>query len=286
MTSLIKYIRRAAAQATRKRLLDGSDIQKEQRYILGSKSAFYTREAYKTLRTNVTFSLTEEGCKVIAVTSAMASEGKSITVLNLAISFAETGQRVLLIDGDLRRPNQARLLSLKAKPGLSNVLVNLSAPAEAVRHTDRAGLDVLLSGDIPPNPTELLGSERMGQLVEELKGQYDYIFMDTPPVNVVADATILSKYTSGMLFIVLQGASEKDPVVDAVAHLEFAGAKLLGFILNGVRNEGGGRYGYGKYKRGKYAYYKNKHGYGYGYGYGGGPVMRAADQQEEGGGKA
>ena len=269
MAKLVKYLRRAAAQVTRRKNAPRHDPERERVNILGPKSDFYIREAYKTLRTNITFSLAVEGCKVIAVTSALASEGKSITVLNLALSFAETGRRVLLVDCDLRRPSIARLLDMNAKPGLSNVLVKFSSVEHAVRHTERYGLNVLLSGDIPPNPTELLGSDRMAAVIEALKSSYDYIFVDTPPVNVVADASILSNYMDGMLFVVRQGESEKDPVLSAVSQLEFASAKLLGFVLNGAGGDGASRYGYGKYKykKYKYGYGKYKHGYGWGYGY-------------------
>lgn len=261
---LMKYIRRGVSRLTRlHRSPPGADLQEERRCILSGKSDFYTREAYKTLRTNVTFSLTVESCKAIVVTSAMAGEGKSITALNLAISFAEAGERVLLIDCDLRRPNQARLLNLKPAPGMSNVLVKLSDTETAVQKTQHAGLDVLLSGDIPPNPSELLGSERMEKLLADLRQRYDYIFIDTPPVNVVADTSILSKYVDGVLFVVRQRESEKDPVLNAIGQLEFANAKLLGFILNGVTADGSGRYGYGKY--GKYRKYRKYGGYGYGY---------------------
>lgn len=262
---LVRHFRRGISRLTRKKRQEEQDIAEERRHILSFQSDFYTREAYKALRTNVTFSLATEGCKVIAITSSLASEGKSITALNLAISFAEAGERVLLVDCDLRRPNQARLLDLKPRPGLANVLVRLASAEEAIRPGIRKGLDVLPSGDIPPNPSELLGSNRMWELVEELKPRYDYIFIDTPPVNVVADASIVSKYADGVLFVVRQRESEKDPLLTAVGQLEFASAKLLGFVLNGVRTDGSGRYGYGKYKKYKKKY--KKYGYGYGYSY-------------------
>ncbi|MEG2137747.1 MAG: CpsD/CapB family tyrosine-protein kinase [Oscillospiraceae bacterium] len=259
---IIKLLRSGIAQMTRKRQLSQqNDLITQRDNILAAKSDFYIREAYKTLRTNVTFSTTVEGCKVIAVTSAMASEGKSITTLNLAISFAETGARVLLIDGDLRRPSIARLMEMNAKPGLSNVLVKLSDLRQTVRHSERSGLELLLSGDIPPNPTELLGSERMRLLLEELRATYDYIFVDTPPVNVVADISILSRWMDGILFVVRAGESERDPVVSAVSQLEFAGAKLLGFVMNGANSSTGGRYSYQKY------HYKKHKKYSYGVGY-------------------
>ncbi|MDO4269920.1 MAG: CpsD/CapB family tyrosine-protein kinase [Eubacteriales bacterium] len=236
----------------------------QRRHILGKHSGFYTREAYKTLRTNISFSLPMDGCRKVCVTSAIASEGKSITALNLAISFSEAGQHVLLIDGDLRRPNLARLLEEKATPGMSNVLANMATIEKAVRKAIRPNLDVIFSGDIPPNPSELLGSPKMQTVLEQLSEQYDYIFIDTPPVNVVTDASVVSRMLDGVLFVVRQRQSEKGSVLYAVSQLEFAEAKLLGFIFNGTHMDSSIRYGYGKYKK----YKKYKH-YGYRYGYGG-----------------
>ena len=246
------------------------DIDLQRRYILDYESDFYTREAYKSLRTNIIFSAPPEACRKICVTSAVASEGKSITALNLAISFAESGRRVLLIDGGLRRPNLARLLEQKASPGISNVLVGLEKLDIAMRSRIRPNLDLLFSGDIPPNPSELLGSQRMKAMLDFLSEHYDYIFIDTPPVNIVTDASVLACLSDGVLFVVRQNESESDSVISAVSQLEFAGTKLLGFILNGA-DVVTKRYGYRKYKKYGYRYkkygYGYKHGYGYGYGY-------------------
>lgn len=253
--------------------------ENQRRHILGPNSGFYTREAYKTLRTNISFSLPVDGCRKVCVTSAIASEGKSITALNLAISFAEAGQRVLLIDGDLRRPNLARLLERKASPGLSNVLAGMTTIEKAARKEIRPNLDVVFSGDIPPNPSELLGSLKMQALLESFSSQYDYIFIDTPPVNVVTDASVISRMLDGVLFVVRQRQSEKGSVLYAVSQLEFAEAKLLGFILNGANMDSSVRYSYGKYK--KYKKYK-KYGYRYGYGgYGYGYAAEDHSEQEE-----
>lgn len=242
------------------------DYSQQRRYILSRNSDFYTKEAYKSLRTNIIFSNPVEGCRKLCVTSALASEGKSITVLNLAISFAETGQRVLLIDADLRRPNLSKLLAMKGSPGLSNVLANMSSDQDVINKDVFHHLDVIFSGDIPPNPSELLGHERMQKLLERLSGQYDYIFIDTPPVNVVTDACVLSRMLDGVLMVVRQGRSDSDAVAYAVSQLEFAEAKLLGFILNGANLGSSSRYGYGKYKKYKrYGRYGYRYGYGYGY---------------------
>jgi len=233
----------------------------ERRHILSPDSNFFIREAYKTLRTNTMFALAErEGCKVVLVTSSLQSEGKSITALNLAISFAEAENRVLLIDCDLRRPKLARLLRKSSRAGLSNLLLDPSLLGEAILPSGIERLDVILSGDIPPNPSELLGSARMSALLTQLRERYDYVILDTPPVNMVTDAVVLAPKGDGVLFVVRAGQSERGPVTHAVEQLEYAQAKLLGFVLDDVAG-GGGSYGYGKYK--KYGRY----GYGYGYGY-------------------
>ncbi len=256
-------------------------INEERKNILTLKSGFYQREAYKTLRTNVNFALTDtEDCKTIIVTSAMQSEGKSLTSLNLAISLAQTDKKVLLIDCDLRRPKLGRLLNVASKTGLSNLLVQPDNFGKALHHSDAHGIDFILSGDIPPNPSELLASARMQSLLEQLHEKYDYIIMDTPPVDMVIDAVVLAPLTDGILFVVRANQSERGALIHAMTQLEYAKAKVLGFVLNGVSDDAGagygkyryrryGRYGrYGRYSRygynGSYGY---KSGYGYGYGY-------------------
>ena len=202
-------------------------MEVERKNILSEKSDFFIRESYKTLRTNVTFSLADEtACKVLIVTSAMQSEGKSITALNLAISYAEMKQRVLLIDCDLRRPKLARLLSAKEKVGLSNLLIQPELLGKAIHDSGIEDLDVIFAGDVPPNPSELLGSARMKTLLDSLQKNYDYIILE----------------------------------------LERSHAKILGFVLNEVPRESG-YYGYRKYGYQRHRYgYGYGHGYGYGYG--------------------
>ena len=239
----------------------------DRRHILSADSNFFIREAYKTLRTNTMFALAgQEGCKIILVTSSLQGEGKSISALNLAISFAEAENRVLLIDCDLRRPKLARLLRKSSRVGLSNVLLDPSQLGEVILPGGVDRLDVILSGDIPPNPSELLGSARMESLLAHLRKRYDYVILDTPPVNMVTDAVVLAPKSDGVLFVVRAGQSERGPVSHAVEQLEYAHAKILGFILGDVNGDGT-RYGYGKYK---YQYHKySRYGYGrYGYGYG------------------
>ncbi len=209
----------------------------QRRNIINENSSFNVQEAYKTLRTNLRFAANREGCKRFCITSGLASEGKSITVLNLAISFAQAGSKVLLIDADMRRPNMARLLIENGTPGLSNVLAGLCETAQAVRSEVRPNLDIIFSGEIPPNPSELLGGERMERLIAEMSKKYDYIFVDAPPVGLVADACLVGNLVDGALFVVRQNYSNRDSVNSAVNQLQIAGVKLVGFVFNGVAEE-------------------------------------------------
>ena len=228
----------------------------KRRNILTNNSSFHVQEAYKLLRTNVRFSLSGKGCKKLCITSCNMHEGKSITILNLAISLAQTGQRVLLVDSDMRRPCLAKLLIEKPEPGLSNYLAGLCSLNDVVHPNVYENLDVILSGDIPPNPSELMGNDNMQLLLEEMGKCYDYILVDLPPVGVVADACVIANSLDGVLFLVRQNRAERDSVAACIKQLELSGAKLLGFVLNGVQGDG---------KNDKYG---TAYGYGYGYGYG------------------
>ena len=213
----------------------------QRRHIINESSNFSVQEAYKTLRTNLRFAANREGCKRFCVTSGLASEGKSITVLNLAISFAQAGSKVLLIDADMRRPNLACLLIENGAPGLSNVLAGLCEAAQAIRPEIRPNLDIIFSGEIPPNPSELLGGERMERLIAEMSQKYDYIFVDAPPVGIVSDACLVGNLVDGALFVVRQNYSNRDSVSSAINQLQIAGVKIIGFIFNGVAEETKGK---------------------------------------------
>ena len=234
------------------------NLRSEREHLIDENSDFFILEAYKSLRTNVIFSLAgEAGSKVVLVTSSMQSEGKSTTAVNLAISFALAEKKVLLIDCDMRRPKLARLLGMSAAAGLSNILLEPELLKEGIMPTRQKNMYVLLSGDIPPNPSELLSTNQMHMLLRDLREQFDYIIMDTPPVNVVTDAMVLSPQSDGALFVVRAGHSERNAVMRAVEQLNRANAKLLGFVLNGVEDK---RSVYGKYRRNGYS---KEYGYGY-----------------------
>lgn len=265
MLNLLKRLRMLQTEQRQKSKAKDELLKREfvKDKVLSNKTSFQVREAYKALRTNIIFSLPQTGCKKISVTSSIAAEGKSTNCLNLAITFAETGARVLVVDCDLRRPNISRLLEKQSSPGLSNALVGLNSLDEVINKTDFTNLDVIFSGNIPPNPAELLGSDKMGNLIAELEKKYDYIFFDTAPVNIVTDSTILAKWMTGVVMVVLYNSTDKDTIEEALKQLEFAEAKVLGFILNGVVYGSNGAYKY-NYKR--YNYKKRRYSTGYGKG--------------------
>ena len=169
-----------------KNVSDVQSVVEDRKYLLWSNNEFFLRESFKTLRTNVTFALADtDGCKVIAVTSGMQGEGKSTIAANLAMSFVDLGKRVLIVDCDLRRPKLATLLECQTSNGLTNAFIDLTMLKPAIVRYSGGNLDVLPCGSIPPNPSELLGSERMMQLLELLRSRYDYIVVDLPPVIAV-----------------------------------------------------------------------------------------------------
>ena len=213
---------------------DKSTYKGNRRQLLNRTSNFTVQESYKTLRTNIRFLLRDHKCKRISITSGRAGEGKSITLMNLAISLSEDGQKVLLIDADMRRPAISRLLMEKASPGLSEVLGGIVSGQEAIRKDIYPNLDVLFSGETPPNPSELLGSDTMQKLIETMSEVYDYILVDTPPVGVVSDASIVTNLLDGVLLLVRQGWARKETVKRALENLERTGIKPLGYVFNGV----------------------------------------------------
>lgn len=221
--------------------------------IVGNKHSFLFSESYKTLRTNVLFSLPKEGCRKIIVTSALAGEGKSTVSAHLAAAFAEMGASVLLIDCDLRRGKTHRLFEIKRTPGLANVLAGFSDVNAAVTKTKIENLFVLPAGAVPPNPAELLASGRMEVLLSEFSKSFDYIILDTSPINVVSDALQLSSLVDGTLIVARQNYTDQGALGRCIDSLEFVEAKILGIVFNDVQSSSttkDKRYGY--YKGGYY----------------------------------
>ena len=228
--------------------------------LLGEKSAFAYQEAYRVARTNLLYLPIEDRCRKIAVTSAVPAEGKSTVSANLAISLAMAGKRVLIIDMDMRKPVQNMMFRKPRGPGLSEFLAGLDE-APSVQQTEYEGLSLLASGRIPKNPAELMLSKRMDALFGRLEQDYDYILVDTPPIAIVTDATLVAKHVHGYILSARGRYSKTDGVQRAAATLREANVPVYGVILNGL-NPKDGRYGgyryYGRYKRyGKSGYYSS-----------------------------
>lgn len=229
----------------------------------GSKAGYAVREAYNLMRTNLLFaiqSLPAEGGKVIGITSSVPGEGKSNVSINTAAALAETGAKTLLLECDLRRPSIGKYLNLEKTKGLSDHLVSTEKP---VIHSGvlNPNLHVVLAGSSPMNPAVLLQSERMKQTVESFRTVFDYIIIDLPPVLSLPDALTVSRYTDGMVLVSRHRYSRKSDINEAVRQLEYAQAKLLGFVYNDYSMDGISSYrnSYGKYgKYGKYGHYSTK----------------------------
>lgn len=201
--------------------------------LLTENTPFVIKEAYKSLRTNVMFSLPGTECKCVGVTSASPSEGKSTTAINLAISLAQIGKRVLLIDCDMRIPAVASRFRIQAVPGLSDFLVGQARVEETVRQLDQFNLSVMPSGSIPPDPTGLLEAKQLEHLFTAFRKIYEYVIIDLPPVTSVADAVILSKYVDGFVLVAKEKFTEHRAVSEMLRQLRLADARILGFVTNG-----------------------------------------------------
>jgi capsular exopolysaccharide synthesis family protein len=238
----------------------------KQPVMMGKDLSFTVSEAYKLLRTKLQFSFAgDQGCRVIGVSSAMAGEGKSLSAVNLAYSLSQLDKKVILIDCDMRRPSLATKLSINKYPGLSNYLSGLNTFEELIQPCGLKGEEnafgVVTAGRNPPNPVELLSSDTMMHLLEQLRQEYDYVLLDLPPVGEVSDALAIAKQTDGMLLVVRQNYCNYPAVAATVRQFEFVEARILGVIFNATR-EHTGKYGKKYYKKyGKYGRYKYAYGY-------------------------
>lgn len=202
-------------------------------------------EQYKTIRTNLQFSSVDGELKTMLVTSSGPSEGKSSTTANLAIVFAQQGKKVLLIDADMRKPTLHYTFRVDNRKGLSSVLVGETELHDSITNSDIAGLDLLSCGPIPPNPSELLGSKAMENLISNASHEYDLVLFDTPPVLAVTDAQILANICDGAVMVVRSNQTEYDAAIKAKELLEVGNAKLLGVVLNDREQKKGHYYYYG-----------------------------------------
>jgi capsular exopolysaccharide synthesis family protein len=205
--------------------------------ITGSNPKSPISEAYRTLRTNITFSAVDQEIQKILVTSSQQGEGKSTTIANLAVAYAMENKKVLLIDADLRKPSLHQFFLKSNRRGLTNILVNQAKIAEAIVETDVANLSFLPSGPIPPNPSELLASKKMRSLLEDLETEFDLILVDSPPALALTDAQILSTMCDGVLLVVKHGKAKQQIVKKTLLNLQHVKAKVLGVVINNKTNQ-------------------------------------------------
>lgn len=239
--------------------------KENQKKILSPSSPFIVKEAYNTVRTNLLFTQQSDKCPVFVVTSPNANNGKSINAINMSISFAQMGKKTLLIDADMRNPTVHRMFSIPVKNGLSEILADLT-DSITVSKTDIDNLSVLTAGKIPPNPAELLSSSRMDKLLQFVKEHYDCVIIDTPPVNLVTDATAFASKATGYVIIVRTETTDIQDVKATVNALEQIEAKIVGFVVN---DEAASTKQFSSYYKKSLGYkYKYKYSYNYDYNYG------------------
>ena len=194
-------------------------------------------EQYRAIRTNIEYSNVDQNTKTILVTSSDKNEGKTTTVSNLAVSFANLNKKVLIIDCDLRNPSIHKMFRLNNIYGLTDILAKDRAVDKCIQKTELENLYVLTAGSTPPNPAEILSSEKMKNLIEDLKNIYDYIFIDTPPIGLVTDAGVLSSFTDGVVLVVKSESVEKKYLEETKKKLDAVDARILGAILNSYKSE-------------------------------------------------
>lgn len=199
-------------------------------------------EAYRTLRTNLLFSSLDRPLHTILITSSAPNEGKSTTLANLAVTMAEAEQRVLIVDCDLRRPSLHTLFGLPNEHGLTSSMLEQAESALPIQATSVPGLRLLPSGPLPPRPADLLGSRRMGALLERLRREADIVLFDTPPVGAVTDAAVLAPQMDGVLLVLHAGQTRRDRAREARQILDKVKANIVGVVLNGAKLERGYNY--------------------------------------------
>ncbi|WP_298461427.1 polysaccharide biosynthesis tyrosine autokinase [uncultured Cellulomonas sp.] len=215
--------------------------------IVQTSPQSHRAESFRRLRTNLQFLDIADRPQTIVVTSSLPGEGKSTTTVNLAISLADAGSRVVLVDADLRRPSVAEYMGLEGEVGLTTVLIGRATVEDVVQPWGNGNLHVLASGQIPPNPSELLGSRSMANLLDQLASEYDVVLIDTPPLLPVTDAAILAKLTGGALVVVGSEKLHRQQLAEAMGSLETVGARVLGVVLNRLARTQGDTYAYYDY---------------------------------------
>lgn len=237
------------------------------RVLVGEKINFTALEAYKLLCTKLQYAFSDDKkCHVFMVSSAMAGEGKSLTSVNLAHNLARLNKRVLLVDCDLRQPTLAEKVKMAKNPGLAEYLAGQAELKDVVRpgNPDLVGngVDIVVAGTNPPNPIELLSSDKMQRMIESLETSYEYIILDLPPVGEVSDAMVAAKLADGAILVTRQNYCNRHAFKDTISQLEFINTKILGVVVNCTASHGTG-YGY-NYKYSRYSkYYRRSSSYGY-----------------------
>lgn len=214
-------------------------------------------EQFRTIQTNIGFMGIDHPIKTLAFTSANTSEGKSTVTDNVAIAWAQTGKRVLLIDADLRRPTLHPTFNVSNRQGLTSILTSNENSINVEDFVQASGvdnLDILTSGPIPPNPAQLLNSNRLQAFIDAVERQYDIVILDVPPLLAVSDTQALMRKLDGVVLVVKNGQTEKLAAKRAVELLRLSKTRILGYVMNDVGRDGDAGYGYG-------------YGHGYGYGY-------------------
>lgn len=224
----------------KKNKLESSKVARKLVTISETKS--FILEQFRTIRTNITFSMPDQELKTILVTSSTPGEGKSTNAANLGVVFAQEGKRVLIIDADMRKPTLHQTFKTFNKVGLSNVIAKKAAFYEAIQETFIVGLYVITSGPIPPNPSELLSSKAMDALLLDVKKDFDIIIIDSPPLLSVSDSQILANKCDGTILVVNAGVVEKSAVQKATAILSTSQSKTLGVVLNNYVTPGHQKY--------------------------------------------
>lgn len=219
-----------------------NELSREIVVALDPKSIY--SEAYRVLRTNLQFTGLDKPLKAILITSSNPQEGKTTVVANLAVAMAQVGNKVLLVDADMRKPRLQKVFVLENYKGLSTMIASDDNIDSVVNHTEISNLDILTSGPVPPNPAEILSSKKMKLFIERCKENYDITLFDTPPVNSVADASILSTMVDGTIIVTAANQTEREAVKVAKVQLEKVNANILGIILNKVKESTGGYYYY------------------------------------------
>jgi capsular exopolysaccharide family len=239
----------------RKRKIDNTSLKYGIGLVTYTDPKGMISEQFKTIRTNIQFSSIDKKFKSLLFTSSDPSEGKSTVSNNVAVTWADQGSKVILIDADLRRPTVHKTFGVSNRRGLSNYLLGNATLEEIVQPTVVDGLYVITSGPVPPNPAELLGSLRTKDLLVRLTDKFDLVVLDAPPVNTVTDAQVLAARVDGTVLVVPQGIADKAGVMHAKEALETVNANILGAIMNRVTEQKSGGYYGGSYYGGYYGGY-------------------------------